>query len=91
VLRTAMVIGYALTVLLALNDLWQARGSGAADDRRIRRRAFGVILMMSAIPIALFQNRLSTFAVIALALALVGPGVWLYRSATKTPQSRTGS
>jgi uncharacterized membrane protein len=80
-LRTIALVGYMITVILASAELWQLRGLLTPEARRHRRRAVGGILLMSAIPIAVFQGRLTTLQVAVLVLLLVGPGLWLYWSA----------
>lgn len=78
---------YVLSVTLAGAELWLLRGVKTTRAARDRRQAWGWILMMSMLPVAVYQDSLTTAEVLVLTAVAVGPGIGLYWSSLRRKAS----
>ena len=75
-----VLAAYAVSVFLAGVELWLLRWAKSPHAARERRQACGWILMMTVLPVAVFQDKLTTAGVLVLTGIAVGPGIALYLS-----------
>ena len=75
-----VLAAYAVSVSFTGIQLWLLRRAKSPHAARERRQAFGWILMMTVLPVAVFQDKLTTAEVLVLIGIAVGPGITLYWS-----------
>ena len=75
-----VLAAYVVSVSLAGVELWLLRRAKSPHTARERRQACGWILMMTVLPVAVFQDNLTTAEVLVLIGIAVGPGIALYLS-----------
>ncbi len=75
-----VLAAYAVSVTFSGLELWSLRGARSPKATREKRQAWGWILMMTVLPVAAFQDRLTTAEVLVLCGIAVGPGIGLYLS-----------
>jgi hypothetical protein len=75
-----VLTAYVLSVTLAGVELWFLRGVKTARAAGDRRQAWGWVLMMTMLPVAVYQDRLTTTEVLVLTAVAVGPGIGLFWS-----------
>ena len=78
---------YAVSVTSAGVELWLLRRVNTVRAARDRRQAWGWILMMTMLPVAVFQESLTTAEVLVLTAIAVGPGIALYWSSFRKGSS----
>jgi hypothetical protein len=76
--KGAFLLGYGVTIVLATRDLWRLRGSKDPSAKTKRMETWGLIIMMTVVPVWLFQEQMSTAVVALLLLVVLVPGLWLY-------------
>jgi hypothetical protein len=76
--KGAFLLGYGVTILLATRDLWRLRGFKDPDAKSKRMQTWGLIILMTVVPVWLFRDLMSTAVVAILLLVVLVPGLWLY-------------
>lgn len=75
-----VVAAYLVSVTFSGVQVWLLRDRTTARAAREKRQAWGWILMMTILPVAVYQDRLTTAEVLVLIAVVVGPGMGLYLS-----------
>jgi hypothetical protein len=76
--KGAFLVGYGVTILLATRDLWHLRGSEDPRAKSKRMETWGLIILMTVLPVWLFEGLMSTAVVGIVLLVVLVPGLWLY-------------